>query len=127
MTIGTSNQTTLSFIKEVTAGTTPATPAMQLLRYNSEGLRAENSTVQSDEIRNDRGVQDLALVDQSNSGDITTEFSGLTYDEILRGGLLSDNDWSTDTITAATIANSPKGPAAPSITYWSLVSRETTL
>lgn len=105
MTIGTSNQTQLSYIKEVTAGTTPDTPVMQILRMTGETLIANNSTTQSEEIRSDRATSDLLLTDQSNTGTISGEISGSTYDEFLQSALYS-TDWTavddTDVTYAAT-------------------------
>lgn len=109
MTIGTSNTTSLSFIKEVTPGVTPATPAMQLLRFTGESLEAANSTTVSDEIRNDRATADLILTDQSNKGDIMGEFSATTYDKLLEAALWSDATWTTLNLTGITFAATASG------------------
>lgn len=111
MTIGTSNSTTLSFIKEVTPGVTPNNPAMQLLRFTGESLEAANTTTVSEEIRDDRATADLILTDQSNKGDVMGEMSALTYDEFLKAALWSDADWTNNLITASTIAAVTGGSA----------------
>jgi hypothetical protein len=95
MTIGTANQETLSFIKEVTPGTTPATPAMQLLRITGESLQATLSTTTSEEIRDDRATGDLVPTDQSITGEVNVEASGATFDELLEAALFSDATWTS--------------------------------
>lgn len=102
MTIGTSNQTKLSFIKEVTPGVTPATPALKLLRFTGESLQATNTTTTSEEIRDDRATSDLVLTDQSVGGDINTEVSGQELDEFLEAAMFTDSPWTTNTDSGAT-------------------------
>jgi len=109
MTIGTSNQTQLSFIKEVTPGTTPGTPALQILRYLSESLQVNNSTTQSQEITANRDVPDLIVTDQSNSGDTNHELSGASFDALMEGALMSDATWSADSLSASTVAATATG------------------
>ena len=110
MTIGTTNQTQLSFIKEVTPGITPVSPALQILRYLSESLKYDNQTVTSEEITSTRDVPDLIIVDQSNGGDIGCEFSALTYDALILAGLMADAAFTTDTTGAiSTIAADATG------------------
>lgn len=110
MTIGTSNSTQLSFIKETTAGTTPTSPAMKKLRFKGESLNSNNSTIESQEIRDDRATADLVLVDQSNSGEIMMEVSGDDLDEFILAGLYSDDDWtSVDNSGETTIAATASG------------------
>ena len=109
MTIGTSNQTQLSFIKEVTAGTTPATPAMQILRYVSESLQVNNATTQSQEITTTRDVPDLVVTDQSNSGDISSELSGTTFDALMEGALMTDATWTAEALAVSTVAATATG------------------
>ena len=110
MTIGTSNQTQISFIKEVTPGTTPTTPTMQILRMTGETLKAANSTTVSDEIRSDRSTSDLILTDQNVSGDISGELSGVTYDALLEAALFSDATWTVaQTVAKTTVAATATG------------------
>lgn len=108
--IGTSNRTKLSYIKEVTPGVTPDTPAMQLLRYTGETLQSSNSTTVSAEIRSDRATADLVLTDQTNSGDINCELSGTTYDDFFEAALFADDTWTVPVAaTATTIASTVSG------------------
>lgn len=107
--IGTSNQTQLSIIKEVTPGTTPNNPVMQVLRFTGETLQANNATTVSAEIRSDRSTSDLILTDQSNSGEINGEMSGGTYDMLLEAALYSDNGWTSTDYDADTISATATG------------------
>jgi hypothetical protein len=107
--IGASNAVKLSFINEVTPGTTPNNPAMQDLRFLSETLNLGNTTVQSEEIRNDRGVPDLIVVGRSIGGDVNCELSGGTYDTIMHNGLFADAAWTTLNMAAITIAATVAG------------------
>ena len=110
MTIGTSNQTQISYIKEVTAGVTPANPAMKILRMTGESLQGSNSTTVSDEIRSDRSIADLILTDQSVAGDVMGELSGATYDDFFESALFADQTWAASTVTAkTTIASTASG------------------
>lgn len=109
MSIATANQTTLSYIKEVTAGVTPATPAMQLLRMTGESLQSNLTTTSSEEIRDDRATSDLLPTDSSVSGDINGEMSGLTYDDFMEAALYTDATWTTNTDTGATFSTDATG------------------
>jgi len=109
MGIGTSNQTDVSIIEEVTAGVTPNTPALQILRMTGETLQGSNTTTTSEEIRSDRATSDIILTDQSNTGDINGEISGGTYDKLFRALLFSDSDWTTNSFTDDTVAATVSG------------------
>ena len=109
MTIGTANQTQLSFIKEVTAGTTPATPTMQILRMVSESLQVNNTTTQSQEITTTRDIPDLIVTDQSSSGDINSELSGTTFDALMEAALMTDTTWTSQAMAATTLAATGTG------------------
>lgn len=110
MTIGTTNTTELSFIKEVTPNVTPATPVMKRIRFKSEGLVRNNSTTESEEIRNDRATADLVVTDQSNGGPVTCELSGGAFDELIEAALFADATWtSVDNGGETTIAATATG------------------
>jgi hypothetical protein len=109
MKIGTSNQTEVSIIEEVTAGVTPATPELQIMRMTGESIQANLSTTVSDEIRSDRSTSDLIPTDQSNSGDLNFEFSGGTYDKLLKALLFSNDDWTVLNYTGDGISATATG------------------
>ena len=89
MTLAATNRVGLRFIKEVTFGETPATPAFDELRYTGESLNYNISNVTSDEIRADRMTSDLVQVEGDASGDINVEVSYDAYDEFLESTLAS--------------------------------------
>lgn len=109
MAIGTSNQTEVSFIEEATAGITPATPALQIMRMTGETLQGTLSTTVSEEIRADRSTSDLIPTDQSNSGDLNFELSGGTYDKFFKALLFADADWTVLDYTGDGIAATATG------------------
>lgn len=91
-----SSQTRLAYITEVTYGTTPATPAWNVLRYTGEGLKASRQNLTSNEIRADRNVSDLVQVGGSAAGPISGELSYGTYDEFFES--LLQSAWSSNVL-----------------------------
>lgn len=96
-----SNRTQISYIEEVTWGTTPGSPAMAELRLTSESLIKNISNIVSQELRSDRQVTDLIQVSKEASGDINFELSYGTYDNLLESALFSD--WSTPLSVSASV------------------------
>ena len=94
MSKASANRTTLYAVKESTWGTTPATPALQELRFTGEQLDSSQSFEKSKEIRSDRMVTDTIQVDASPGGSFNFELSGLSYDGFLEGVMM--NTWSAD-------------------------------
>ena len=78
----------LAFIKEVTAGTTPATPVLAKIRNTGgNGVTNERSVLQSGEIRSDRGISDVRLGQNQPACSIPFEFSYASFDSLLEGAL----------------------------------------
>ncbi len=75
MSITSTNFTSLGYIAEVTAGTTPATPAIQLLPTTGGSPQSNLTTAVSEVIRSDRMTDDLVLVDNEISGSVNYELS----------------------------------------------------
>ena len=65
----------VSIIKEVTYGTTPATPVFLILPLTGEGVVAEVTSQTSNMMTEDRQVQDLITTSISASGDLNTELA----------------------------------------------------
>lgn len=86
---GTSNRTALRIVPEVTFGVTPATPALENIRYTGESLAYAIKTAVSNEIRADRMTSDIVVVGADVSGDINVELSFLSFDTLLQGALCS--------------------------------------
>lgn len=89
MPFGSANRVSLHRIKEVTWGTTPATPVMKTLRYTGEALDDSIDTQTSQEIRSDRMTADLVLVDSSPGGNFNFELSFDAYDDLLESLMMS--------------------------------------
>lgn len=84
------NRVALAIIKEVTPGTTPATPAWQAMRITgTPNLANVPSIVTSNELAPDRQISDRPLVGQQAGGDIGFEMSPDALDETWEAALWS--------------------------------------
>lgn len=84
------NRVSIGIIKEVTKGTTPATPEWEALRITgTPSLAFVPVTVTSDEIRSDRNITDLILVGAEAGGDIGHELSHGALDTVIEGAMAS--------------------------------------
>lgn len=84
-----SNLVRFSMVKEAVRNTTPASPAMQIMRTTGITLTDANQTVQSDEIRSDRLTGPDILVGRSASDGFNFEFSATHFDDLLVATMLS--------------------------------------
>lgn len=82
-TFTSTNYTDISYIAEVTAGTTPASPAFQTLPTKGTALMGNTTTAVSAVIRRDRQIDDLVIVDQDVSGNLDFELSFAPYKPLL--------------------------------------------
>lgn len=73
-----SSETTLAVIAEVTAGTTPATPAFSALRITGDTLVANYETLVSNELRADATVADVRRTGVSTAGEVNFELHKAT-------------------------------------------------
>lgn len=89
MSFATANRTTLYRVKEVTFGTTPASPVLKETRNTGEELLDGITTEKSKEIRSDRMISDLFVVDAEPGGSINIEMSTTTYDDLLESVAMS--------------------------------------
>lgn len=89
MSFATANRAALYRTKEVTWGTTPATPALTQCRYTGESLDDQIKTETSKEIRADRMTSDLIVVDDSPGGDFNFELSYGSFDDLLVSALMT--------------------------------------
>lgn len=99
MPFATANRTPLFQVKEVTWGITPATPALVEVRYTGEAVNDSISTEKSKEIRADRMVTDLIVVDSSPAGSINLELSYDSFDGFIESAMMST--WGTQLTVAA--------------------------
>jgi hypothetical protein len=98
MTNATGAQHEADYIKEVTFGTTPATPAMTLIRHTGTTLGLGKEALQSDEIRSDRQIADFRHGNKSVTGDISAELTYGAFDDLIEAAL--GGTWATDTPSA---------------------------
>jgi len=89
MALHSTNRVKLSKVREATFGVTPANPAFKTIRETSSSLNANPKTVITQEIRSDRQVTDLILVDMDAGGDVAGEIAfGVAdddFEEALQG------------------------------------------
>jgi hypothetical protein len=102
MALQSTNRVKLSKVREATFGITPANPAFKTIRETSSSLNANPKTVITQEIRSDRQVTDLILVDMDAGGNVGGEIAfGVAdddFEEVLQG------TWSSNpVITIATL------------------------
>lgn len=83
-------------VKEATHGTTPASPALDLVRVTGTTLGLSKDSLQSEEIRSDRQISDFRLGANQVGGDINFELSYGSFDQFLEAVLLSA-PWAADT------------------------------
>lgn len=88
----------ISFVPEVTFGTTPTTPAMKFLRFSGGFPSLEKNTFASEEIRSDGQVTDLRHGTRRVGGDLNFELSYGAYDDWLQAAL--GGTWATDVLKA---------------------------
>jgi hypothetical protein len=96
-----SNRVLLSYIKETTWGTTPATAPPTEIRMTGESLSYDISNITSSEIRDDRQVTDLIQSGASMTGGFNFELSYASFDDFLAGALFST--WSAKKDTTSTV------------------------
>ena len=94
----------LAYIAEVTYGTTPATPAFQVINPTSHSIGLEKETFQSETIRSDRQLNDFRHGVRQASGDIGIEFRDASWDDLLQAVMMGT--WSTDVLKAGTTRRS---------------------
>lgn len=92
--MGSTNRSSLAYVAEVTAGTTPATPAFKAIRSTSNTLAGTPTRTTSDEIRADRQVTDQILVDVAAGGQVPIELSYGAFDDFLEAQL--QGTWSNN-------------------------------
>lgn len=125
MSFATSNRTGMHYILESTAGTTPATPALEEFRYTGEGINFDIENTVSDEIRSDRQTTDLVQTSQTSSGNMDYELSFGAFDPFLEAALFSDfstqigiDAETTISTDADGILDSANGLAGASVGQW---------
>jgi hypothetical protein len=94
----------LAYVKEVTFGVTPATPAFKPLRHNSNTLSLSRAAFQSQELRADREIADFRLGTRAGEGNVVGELSMTTYDDLLEAALCGT--WNANVLKAGVLRSS---------------------
>lgn len=103
-----SNRVAVKYVKEVTFGTTPASPTMTNVRLTGESLKQGTGTVVSQEIRTDRQVPDVIRVSIIDQGDINFELSpggsgtAGPFDDFIASALEAGTTWPADVVSTGT-------------------------
>src|SRR5215469_8978177 len=129
MALQSTNRVKISKVRETVFGQIPTNPAFKAIRETSSGLNANPKTVITNEIRPDRQVTDLILVDQDAGGDIAGEIAfGVAdddFEEALQGTwsnnpsivvATADMEISDVSVTTLTVAGSGAAFAAAMLT-----------
>lgn len=90
----------MRFIREVTRGTTPDTPVFTPIRNNGTTLGLSKTSLQSEEIRDDRQIVDFRHGSYQVGGDINFDLSYGSFDDLLEAVLCGT--WAPDTPSAGT-------------------------
>lgn len=88
MAFSDSSRSQLAYVKESVWGQTPAS-ALIALRFTGESLNYNVETATSNQIRDDRQVDDLVRTGASATGGFNFEWSFQEYDSLLEGALFS--------------------------------------
>lgn len=94
----------IGYIKEVTYGTTPATPAFKAFRHNSSTLNLNRAAFGSDELRADRMIADWRAGTRNAEGNIVTELSRTSHDDMFAAALCGV--WSGNVLKAGIVRDS---------------------
>lgn len=86
----------LAYIAEATIGTTPTSPAFQVLRYETSDIRITKTTDIPNEVRADGNVASIVDVGRAVTGSINGLLSYGTYDDLIAAALRGT--WSTDVL-----------------------------
>lgn len=94
-------QVQLSYIAEVTQGTTPGTPTMKLLRTISRDINPAKTILESEETNADRNIRSIRHGFESTTGQFTAELAPIDYDDILQAAL--GGTWTADVLKVGTV------------------------
>lgn len=94
----------LKYAEEVEYGVTPDTPEFRHFRHNSNSLNLTKDTFQSEELRSDRQIADFRHGARQVGGDVVSEFSSESHDDMLAAALCGD--WDGDVLRAGIMRRS---------------------
>lgn len=91
----------ISFVPEVTYGTTPASPAMKFLRFTGGFMNPEKNSFVSEEVRSDGQISDMRHGRRRVPGELAFELSYGAYDDWLQAAL--GGTWTTNVLNAGRV------------------------
>lgn len=94
------NRTALRYVKESTAGTTPANPALQEILFRENNLSLSVDTEVDDTIVSDRQVLDVPILGYEVKGDFSCRFRAYALDDFFAASL--STTWNKRTNTTYT-------------------------
>jgi hypothetical protein len=92
----------IAIIEETTEGVTPATPAFDLMRVNSDTLQIERESVNDPELNSARTLRDVIPTSRANRGAIETNLARNTVFENILAGIFGGAWVSDDLVTGTT-------------------------
>ncbi len=107
------NFATLRYAAESSLGVLPLTPTVKTIRLVSETLAHQKDTVESEEIRSDRQIVDVAKVGSMAQGDFNFELSWDSFEDFFEGVFFSDI---TDISVSSTAAIGAEARAVGTLT-----------
>lgn len=94
----------LAYVPETVFGVTPAVPVFKALRHNSTSLNLVRSSFGSEELRSDRMIADFRAGTKSVEGNVVTELSQTSHDDLLAAALCGE--WVGDVLMAGSVRKS---------------------
>lgn len=94
----------MGYVEETVFGTTPATPIFKALRHNTTTLNLNRASFGSDELRSDRMIADFRAGTKSVEGNVVTELSKTSHDDLLAGALCGE--WVGNVLKAGSVRKS---------------------
>ena len=94
----------LKYVEEDVYGTTPATPVFSHFRHNTNSLNLTKDSFQSEELRSDRQIADFRHGARQVGGDVVSELSEGSFDDMLAAALCGE--WDGDVLKAGILRRS---------------------
>lgn len=94
----------LKYVEETEYGVTPADPEFRHFRHNSNTLNLTKDTFQSEELRSDRQIADFRHGARQAGGDVVSEMSAVSFDDMLEAALCGT--WDGDVLKAGVVRRS---------------------
>lgn len=94
----------INYVPETVFGETPATPAFKKFRHNSNTLNLTRTAFGSEELRSDRMIADYRAGTRSVEGNIVSELSKGSHDDMLAAALCGT--WAGNVLKAGAVRHS---------------------